>query len=77
MVFQMVTPYDYSRKIVEKFIQTFRNHLVSILCGMDDNFPMHLWELMLQQAGLTLNLLRNSRLVPTITAYNIFYGTHN
>ena len=44
---------------------------------MDDKSPMHLWDRMLWQAKLTLKLLRQSRLVPTISEYEYLYGPHD
>ena len=30
----------YRRNISEEVVQTFKNHLVAVLCGMDEKFPM-------------------------------------
>jgi hypothetical protein len=42
MTFQLVPPHDHRRNIAEKAIQTFKGHFISILCGTDKNFPLHL-----------------------------------
>ena len=44
MTYQLTPPHDHRRNIAEKSIQTFKNHFVSILCGVDENFPMFLWQ---------------------------------
>ncbi len=36
---------------------------------MDDSFPMKLWDKLLPQTVLTLNLLRQSNFAPTVSAY--------
>jgi hypothetical protein len=49
--------------------QTFKNHFVAILCGADQDFPLHLWNRLVQeQAELTLNLLCSSRMQPQLSA---------
>ena len=70
----MVPLYDHIINRAEKDIQMIKNHLISVICGVDDNFPMLIWYCMFQQAELTLNFLRQSRLVLTISAYAHFYG---
>jgi hypothetical protein len=40
----------------------------------DPDFPMHLWDLLLPQAEITLNLLRTSGLHPQLSAAAHFYG---
>ena len=77
MTYQLVPPHDHRRNIAEKAIQVFKDHFISILCGCDPDFPMHLWDRLLPQAELTLNLLRTSRLVPTVSSYAHVYGQFN
>ena len=77
MTYQLVPPHDHRRNIAEKAIQTFKNHFVSILCGTDENFPMRLWDKLLPQAEMTLNMLRQSRLVPKVSAYAHMWGVHD
>jgi hypothetical protein len=61
MTFQLVPPHDHQRNIAEKTIQTFKRHFISILCGTDKDFPLHLWCCLLPQAKHTLNMLRRAR----------------
>jgi len=77
MTYELTPADDHSRNIVEKAIQTFKDHFIAILCGTDDVFPMHLWDRLLPQAEMTLNMLRPSRLVPEISAHAHLYGQHN
>ena len=44
MTYQLVPPDDHRRNIAERAIQTAKSHIVSVLCGVDPNFPMHLWD---------------------------------
>ena len=77
MTYQLADAHDHQRNIAEKAIQTFKNHFVSILCGTDDNSLMKWWDRLLEQAEHQLNMLRPSRLVPTISTYAYLYSTHN
>ncbi len=40
--FQLVLPDNHRRNLVERAIQTFKNHFKAILAGVDDTFPMRL-----------------------------------
>ena len=71
---QLVPPDNHRRNLAERAIQTFKNHFKSILAGVDDSFPMRLWDRLLPQAVLTLNLLRQSNAVPTISAWQYVHG---
>ena len=54
---QLVSPDNHRRNPAERAIQTFNNHFKLILAGVVDSFPMRLWERLLPQTILTLNLL--------------------
>ena len=71
---QLVPPDNHRRNLAERAIQTFKSHFKSILAGVDDSFPMRLWDRLLPQAVLTLNLLRQSNAVPTISAWQYVHG---
>ena len=42
MTYKMVPPDMHQSNIAKKVIQTFKDHFVAILSGVDDTFPMHL-----------------------------------
>ena len=71
---QLVPPDNHRRNLAERAIQTFKNHFKAIIAGVDDSFPMSLWDRLLPQAVLTLNLLRQANAVPTISAYQYVHG---
>ena len=72
---QLVPPDNHRRNLAERAIQTFKNHFKAVLAGVDDNFPMHLWDRLIPQTILTLNLLRQSHVAPTVSAYQYVHGT--
>ena len=43
MEHELVPPHNHRRNIAEKGIQTFKDHLIAILCGTDKDFPLYLW----------------------------------
>ena len=49
-------------------IRNFKCNFLSILAG-DVDFPLQLWDKLLPQTKITLNLLRQSNASPTISAY--------
>jgi hypothetical protein len=73
--FQLVPPHMHRCNAAERAIRTWKNHFVAGLCSTDTRFPMHLWDRLLEQASITLNLLRPSRRNPKISAYNMLEGT--
>ena len=60
MTFQLVLPHNHQWNIAKKTIQTFKGHFISILCGTDKDFPLHLWCCLLPQAEHTLNMLQSA-----------------
>jgi hypothetical protein len=77
MDYQLITPHVHRANIDEKAIQTFKNHFTAILAGVDDSFPMHLWDRLLPQAEITLNMLRPANATPTVSAYMYAHGNHD
>ena len=49
--------------------RNFKAHYLSILAGTPDSFPPHLWDRLLPQTKITLNLLRQSNATPNVLAY--------
>jgi hypothetical protein len=72
---QLVPPDNHRRNLAERAIQTFKNHFKAILAEVDDSFPMRLWDKLLSQTVLTLNLLRQSNVAPTVFAYQMSMKT--
>jgi hypothetical protein len=72
--YQLVPPHCYRRNAAERAIRTFKEHFVAGLSSVDPSFPLHLWDRLLPQAEITLNLLRTSRLHPQLSAAAHFHG---
>jgi hypothetical protein len=72
--YQLVPPHCHRRNAAECAIRTFKEHFVAGLSSVDPTFPLHLWNRLLPQAEITLNLLRTSRLHPQLSAADHFHG---
>jgi hypothetical protein len=66
ITFQLVPPYCHRQNSAERAIRSFKDHLISGLCSTDKSFPMHLWDSILPQAVITLNMLRTYRMNPLL-----------
>ena len=77
MTHELVPPDCHRRNMAERAIQTFKNHFVAILSGVDDRFPLSLWCYLVRPAELTVNLLRQSNVAPKISAYAHVHGQHD
>ncbi len=77
MTHELVPPDNHRRNIAERAIQTFKNHFISILSGVDDRFPLSLWCHLVKPAKLTINLLQQSNVTPKVSAYVHIHGQHN
>jgi hypothetical protein len=77
MTHKLVPPDCHQRNMAERAIQTFKNHFVAILSGVDDRFPLSLWCHLVRPAKLTVNLLCQSNVVPKILAYAHVHRQHD
>ena len=77
MKYQLLPPNYHRRNRAENGIQVFKDHFVSVLCGTDDNFPLQLWCQILRHAEHRLNMLRKSRVTPSVSAFAHMYGQHD
>ena len=75
--FQLVPPDMHHRNTAGRMIQTFKAHFLSILAGFSITFPNFLWDKLLPQTEITLNLLRQSNITPAISAWEKFNGPFN
>eukprot|EP00804_Cyclotella_cryptica_P015695 CCRYP_018924-RA/>CCRYP_018924-RA protein AED:0.15 eAED:0.15 QI:0/-1/0/1/-1/1/1/0/1314 len=74
---QLVEPHNHRANAAERAIQTFKNHFIAGLSSVDPEFPIQLWDELLEQAQDTLNLLRTSRLNARLSAYATLEGPFN
>jgi hypothetical protein len=72
--YQLVPPKCHRRNAAERAIRTFKEYFLAGLSSVDPTFLLHLWDRLLLQVEITLNLLRTSRLHPQLSAAAHFHG---
>ncbi|KAL7525219.1 hypothetical protein ACHAXR_001556, partial [Thalassiosira sp. AJA248-18] len=72
--FQLVPPNMHRRNAAERAIRTWKAHFLAVLAGAAPDFPRNLWDLLIPQAVITLNLLRQATLNPRISAWEFYNG---
>jgi hypothetical protein len=77
IIFQLVPPYSHRRNAAERAIRSFKDHLITGLCSTDKSFPMHLWDILLPQSVITLNMLRTPRINPKLSASTHIDGKYD
>lgn len=66
---QLASPGMHRVNAAEVAIRNFKCHFLSVLAGTADDFPPYLWDRLLPQTEITLNLLRQSNATPKVSAY--------
>ena len=77
IIYQLAPAGDHRRNAAEWAIQTFKNHFLSALATLHPKFPLNLWDRILPQTVITLNLLCQSRTNPKLSAYAQVNGTYD
>ena len=72
--YQLVALYIHRQNAAERAIRTFKDHFIAGLCTTDKQFPARLWNELIPQAEITLNLLRTSRINPKLSAHAQVFG---
>ena len=67
--YQLVPPINHRTNNSERAIQKFKNHFIAGLCIIDKNFHLQLWDRLLHQATISINMLRQLKTLPHISAY--------
>ena len=67
-------PNVHQINVAERAIRTFKAHFISVLAGVDPTFPKFMCDNLLVQTELTINLLRQATLNPSMSAWEYFNG---
>ena len=67
----------HCRNGAERAIQTLKNNFISVLFSTHPDFPLNLWDKLLPQATLTLNLLSPSHINPQLSSHAQIHGSLN
>jgi hypothetical protein len=67
---ELVPPGCHQRNAANVAICNFKAHFLSVLAGVaNDDFPPSLWDQLLPQTKITINLIQQSNATPTLSAY--------
>jgi hypothetical protein len=66
---ELVPPGCHRQNAAEIAICNFKLHFLSVLAGVADDFPQNLWDRLLPQTEITLNLIRQSNATLSVSAY--------
>ena len=67
----------HKRNATERVVRTYKNHFIAALCTLDPLFSLYLWNRLLPQVTMKLNMLWQSWLNPELSAYKQVDGIHN
>ena len=73
--YELAPPNMHRRNAAERAIRTFKNHFLSGLATCPPHFPITEWDRLLDQAQVTLNLLRTARINPKLSAQAYLWDT--
>jgi hypothetical protein len=66
---EMVPPGCHRCNLAKVAIHNFKAHFLSVLAGVANNFPPNLWDWLLPQTEITINLIQQSNATPSTLAY--------
>ena len=72
--YQLVPPNFHIRNVADRDIRTFKAQFLLVLAGVDPTSPKFIWDNLLVQTELTINLLRQATLNPSMSAWEYFNG---
>ena len=72
--YQLVPTNVHRRNVAERAIRKFKVHFLAVLAGVYPKFPKFMWDNLLIQTELTINLLRQTTLNPSMYAWEYFNG---
>ena len=69
MQIELVPPGTHHSNAAEVAIRNFKAHFLSVIAGTSQMFSPSLWDRLLPQAEIKINLLRQSNATPKVLAY--------
>jgi hypothetical protein len=74
---KLVSPGCHRCNAAKVAIHNFKAHFLSVLAGVADDFPPNLWDWLLPQTEITINLIQQSNTTPNVSAYAHLSGPFN
>ena len=70
MKMELVPPGCHVTNASEVVIRNFKPHFLSALAGTANGFSTLMWDLLIEQIDITVNLVRQSNAAPNVSAYS-------
>jgi len=74
---ELTPAHVHRRNAAERAIRTWKNHFMAGLASLNPRFPVRYWSHLIKQSEMTLNLLRQSRINPKLSAYAQVQGNYD
>ena len=71
---QLVPPHEHRQNLSERATQTYKNYFITGRSGIDPTFLLILWDTLMPQANITINLIWSSRINPKLSAHAQLFG---
>ena len=72
--YQLVPPSNIRENNEERAILALKNRLILGLWSIYKDFHITLWDVLLQQANISIHLLRQAKNLPYLSAYTKIFG---
>ena len=72
--YQLGPPSKHRAKNVERAMQNFKKYFIAVMWSVEIDFHLQIWDILLQQAKISLNFLTQSRTIPHLSAYTYISG---
>ena len=72
--YQLVPQGNNRANNAERSIQTFKNHFIAVIFSIDKDFHLQLWDKLLYQSTINLNLLLQSIILSHLSSYTNIFG---
>ena len=77
ITYEIVPKGQQRRNIAENSIGTWKSTAVRVFSVIDSKCPLYLWDLMLRQIDMQVNLQRQSNTTPKVSAHAHLYRAHD
>jgi hypothetical protein len=74
---ELVPPGCHRCNAAKVAICNFKAHFLSVIAGVANNLPPNLWDQLLPQTKITINLIQQSNATPNVLAYAHLSGPFN
>ena len=68
-------PHTNQGNATERAIRTWKHQFIAYLCTTDKIFPFHLWDRLIMQVNMMLNMLQECRFNPKLSVYQTLEGS--